>query len=77
MTPALVLDGDVKSIGRAFNKLTQIELRIHRVTGCIFVPIGIYCCLAYVFNVFNTSFTFFAHPGCFTFIIDISDSRDV
>ncbi len=53
MTPAPVVDRDVKSLGKAFNKLTQIELWIRRITGGIFILIGIYYCLAYIFNVFQ------------------------
>jgi len=39
------------SIGRAFNKLTQIELWARRITGVIFVVVGFYYLLVYVFHV--------------------------
>lgn len=42
-----------QSVGKAFNKLTQFELWIRRITGCIFILIGIYYCLAYIFNIFH------------------------
>jgi cytochrome c biogenesis protein CcdA len=40
-------------VGRAFNKLTQLELWIRRVTGGIFILVGIYYCLMYIFNIFT------------------------
>jgi len=50
---ALLLALGAQSLGKAFNKLTQIELWIRRITGGIFILIGIYYCLAYIFNVFQ------------------------
>ncbi len=40
-----------KSIGKVFNKLTQIERWARRVTGVIFIGVGIYYCLGHIFNV--------------------------
>lgn len=40
-----------KSIGKVFNKLTQIERWSRRVTGVIFIGVGIYYCLSHIFNV--------------------------
>ena len=42
-----------KFVAKAFNKLTQIESWIRRATGLIFIIIGIYFCLAYIFGVFS------------------------
>ncbi len=50
---ALLLALGAQSLGRVFNKLTQIELWVRRLTGAIFILIGIYYCLAYIFNVFQ------------------------
>jgi cytochrome c-type biogenesis protein len=50
---AVLLALGAKSLGKAFDKLTQIELWIRRITGAIFILIGIYYCLAYIFNVFQ------------------------
>ena len=38
-------------VGKVFNKLTQIELWVRRVTGGVFVIVGIYFCLIYIFRV--------------------------
>jgi cytochrome c-type biogenesis protein len=40
-----------KSTASAFNKLKQFELRVRRATGTIFIVIGVYYCLAYIFRV--------------------------
>ena len=39
-------------VGRAFNKLTQIEKWARRITGAIFVLVGIYFSLTYVVGIF-------------------------
>jgi len=39
-------------VGKVFNKLTQIEKWVRRITGGIFVIVGIYFSLAYIFGVF-------------------------
>ena len=53
--PALFFAGLIavgaKWISTAFNKLTQIELWIRRITGLLFILIGIYFCLVYIFKV--------------------------
>ncbi|MHC4346010.1 MAG: aromatic aminobenezylarsenical efflux permease ArsG family transporter [Planctomycetota bacterium] len=48
---ALILAFASKSTASAFNKLKQFELWVRRATGAIFVVIGIYYCLAYIFGV--------------------------
>ena len=47
---ALIAFG-AQSVAKAFNKLTQIELWVRRATGGIFILIGIYYCLVYIFDV--------------------------
>ena len=38
-------------VGKVFNKLTQIEFWVRRITGGVFIIIGIYFCLVYIFRV--------------------------
>ncbi len=38
-------------VGKVFNKLTQIELWLRRITGGVFIIVGIYFCLIYIFRV--------------------------
>jgi len=37
-------------VGKVFNKLTQFELWARRITGVIFILVGIYYCLIYIFR---------------------------
>ena len=46
---AILVALGARSIGRAFNKLTQIELWARRITGVIFIVVGIYYLSVYVF----------------------------
>ena len=46
---AILVALGARSIGRAFNKVTQIELWARRITGVIFIVVGIYYLLVYVF----------------------------
>jgi len=48
---ALILAFASKSTAKAFNKLKQVELWVRRVTGVVFIIVGIYYCLAYIFCV--------------------------
>jgi len=48
---AILIAVGAKWISTAFNKLTQIELWIRRITGLLFILIGIYFCLVYIFKV--------------------------
>lgn len=50
---AVLMAFGARSIGKAFNKLTKFELWIRRGTGIIFILIGIYYCLVYIFDVFQ------------------------
>lgn len=38
-------------VGRAFNRLTQIERWVRGATGVVFILVGIYYCLAYIYGV--------------------------
>lgn len=49
---ALIAFG-AQSVAKAFNKLTQLEWWTRRITGIIFVLIGIYFCLAHIFTFFQ------------------------
>ncbi len=46
---AILIASGVHSIGKVFNKITAFELWARRVTGVIFIAIGIYFCLVYIF----------------------------
>lgn len=48
---ALLIAASAKFIGRAFDKIKQAELWARRVTGAIFVLVGVYYSLAYIFRV--------------------------
>jgi cytochrome c biogenesis protein CcdA len=50
---AVLLAFGAQSIGRAFNKLTRLEWWIRRATGIVFILIGFYYCLTYIFGVFR------------------------
>jgi len=39
------------SVGRAFDRLTHIERWARRITGWVFILVGIYYCLTYIFKV--------------------------
>lgn len=40
-------------VGRAFNRLTQVEKWVRSITGVLFILAGIYYCLAHIFEVFT------------------------
>lgn len=46
---AILVALGARSIGRAFNKVTQIELWARRITGVIFIVVGIYYLSVYIF----------------------------
>ena len=48
---AILVALGARSIGKAFNKLTQIELWARHITGVIFIVVGIYYLLVYIFHV--------------------------
>jgi len=49
---ALAIAFGVKSVAQAFDKLTKVELWVRRITGTIFILIGIYFCLRFIFVLF-------------------------
>ncbi|MCX5801848.1 MAG: aromatic aminobenezylarsenical efflux permease ArsG family transporter [Candidatus Eisenbacteria bacterium] len=48
---AILIALGVQTLAKAFNKLTQIEWWVSRLTGVVFIVVGVYFCLAYVFHV--------------------------
>ncbi|MCP4247987.1 MAG: sulfite exporter TauE/SafE family protein [bacterium] len=48
---AILLVLGTRAVGQAFNRITQFEWWVRRATGVIFIGIGIYYCLAYIFGV--------------------------
>jgi len=49
---AVLIAVSAKSVGVMFNKLTVFELWARRVTGIIFIAVGLYLSLKYIFNIF-------------------------
>ena len=49
---AVLMAFGAQSVAKAFNRLTQLEWWVRRITGGIFILIGIYYCLVYIFNIF-------------------------
>jgi len=47
---AIIIAFGAQSLGKAFNLLTMIEKWARRITGTIFILVGIYYCLAYIFH---------------------------
>ena len=50
---AVLIALGAKWVGKVFDKVTQVEKWIRRLTGVIFIGIGIYFCLAYIFLIFK------------------------
>jgi cytochrome c-type biogenesis protein len=48
---ALLVAFGAHSLGRAFNKLTRIEWWARRITGAVFVVVGIYYSLTFIFGI--------------------------
>lgn len=48
---AILIALGTQAVARAFNMLTRIELWARRITGGIFIIVGVYYCLMYLFNV--------------------------
>ncbi|MGQ9575967.1 MAG: aromatic aminobenezylarsenical efflux permease ArsG family transporter [Thermoguttaceae bacterium] len=48
---AVLLAVSAQSVGRAFNRLAQIEWWARRITGVVFLLIGIFYCLRYIYEV--------------------------
>lgn len=47
---AIIIAFGAQSLGKAFDLLTAIEKWARRVTGTIFILVGVYYCLAYIFH---------------------------
>ncbi len=47
---AIIIAFGAQSLGKAFNILTMIEKWARRITGTIFILVGIYYCLVYIFH---------------------------
>ncbi|NLX05399.1 MAG: sulfite exporter TauE/SafE family protein [Phycisphaerae bacterium] len=48
---ALLIATGARSVGAAFDRLTQFEWWARRVTGVVFVLVGVYYCLRYIFGI--------------------------
>lgn len=48
---AVLIAFGAQSVGKAFNKLTQLEWWVRRITGVIFIVIGVYFCLTHIFGI--------------------------
>jgi len=48
---AILIVLGTRAVGRAFNRITQFEWWARRLTGVIFIGIGVYFSLAYIFRV--------------------------
>ena len=48
---AILIVLSTRAVGRAFNRLTQFEFWARRVTGILFITVGVYYCLAFIFRV--------------------------
>ena len=49
---AILIAAGAKSVSKAFNRLALVERWARPATGVVFVGVGIYFCLAYIFQVF-------------------------
>jgi cytochrome c biogenesis protein CcdA len=50
---AILIASGAQSVSKAFNRLAQVEKWARTVTGVVFVGVGIYFCLAHIFQVFS------------------------
>jgi len=50
---AVLIAFGAKWVGQAYNKLVPFEQWARRITGVIFIAVGIYYCLAHIFGVFG------------------------
>ncbi|RLI47864.1 MAG: hypothetical protein DRP09_21995 [Candidatus Thorarchaeota archaeon] len=48
---AILIALGTRAVGRAFEKITQFERWARRVTGAIFLVVGVYLSLAFIFRV--------------------------
>jgi cytochrome c-type biogenesis protein len=50
---AILIASGVQSVSKAFNRLAQVEKWARIITGVVFVGVGIYFCLAHIFQVIS------------------------
>ena len=50
---AVLIAAGAQSVSKAFNRLAQVERWARIVTGMVFIGVGIYFCLAHIFQVFT------------------------
>lgn len=50
---AVLIAAGAQSVSKAFNRLAQVEKWARIVTGMVFIGVGIYFCLAHIFQVFT------------------------
>jgi len=50
---SLIISCSSRFAGNFFNKLTAVELWLRRITGLLFLIIGIYFCMKYIFRIIN------------------------
>ena len=50
---AILIAMGARRVGKAYNKLVPFEKWARRITGAIFILVGIYYCLAHIFGVFS------------------------
>ena len=48
---AILIAAGAKVVGKAFNRLTQLEWWARRVTGTLFILVGVWYCLRFIFEV--------------------------
>lgn len=48
---AILIVVSARAVGGAFNRITQFELWARRITGTLFILIGVYFCLAFIYRV--------------------------
>lgn len=48
---AVLMAVGARAVGKAFDRLTKIELWARRITGAIFIVVGVYFCLVHIFHV--------------------------
>ena len=49
---AVLIAMGAKSVGQAYDKLVPLERWARRITGVVFIGVGIYYCLSQIFGVF-------------------------
>ena len=53
LTFAVLIAMGAKCVGQAYDKLVPVEKWARRITGAIFILVGIYYCLVHVFGLFS------------------------